>query len=144
MFGESSRVVFGENSLTIHHDVEYTASAFNQFDGVTGLLFDRGRQTGGLGAVVSLTAIGDRNVHRIVSFQIGVFRNSPLCKDGRVLPASQRGNLLHCDAGELPPDSLPPGNGIESAAGRSKWRVRERQLSEVAFPPSHSTNIHNS
>ncbi len=89
MFREATGIVLAEDSATVDNDVKDASATFNQLNSVAGVLFDRGRQTGGLGTVVSLAAVGNRNVHRSGSLQIGVFRNSQFCKDVAVPPASQ-------------------------------------------------------
>ena len=65
---EAVGFVFAEDHLAIDDDVEDTAFAFDQRRIDSGCSFDRFRQTGGLGRVVSLHAIGNRNLHRQSSF----------------------------------------------------------------------------
>ena len=59
MFGESVHVVFAENHLSIDDDVKDAATAFDESGVDTTVILDCGGQTGRLGFVVSLHAVGD-------------------------------------------------------------------------------------
>jgi hypothetical protein len=50
------------NPLPIHDDVEDSAATGNQLRLDAGVPLDRVRQTGGLGEIVSLLAVGDGDV----------------------------------------------------------------------------------
>ena len=63
MLGESTLFVLGENEVAIDGDVKDAAAAFNEFGGDAEFLFDRIRQTGGFGMVVSLHAVLDADGH---------------------------------------------------------------------------------
>lgn len=52
-----------EDEISIHTHLEYAASAFDEPGGDPVLLFYFGRQTGGLGCVVSLHAVFDTDFH---------------------------------------------------------------------------------
>ncbi len=60
---EATRLVLGEYLLVIDDDVEDPIATGGQFGLDASLTLDSGRQTGGLGQVVSLLAVGDRNLH---------------------------------------------------------------------------------
>jgi hypothetical protein len=64
---EPVNFVFAEDRVAIDDDIEDAAFALDQRCIDSGCLFYRFRQTGGLGRVVSLHAIGDRNLHRVFS-----------------------------------------------------------------------------
>ena len=68
MSRESIDFVFAEDHFAVGDDVEDAAFALDQRRIDPGFLFNRFRQTGGLGCVVSLHTIGDRNLHRQSSF----------------------------------------------------------------------------
>lgn len=55
--------------LAVDMDIENSARAFDQLGIDAELFLDRSRQTGGLGKIISLRAILDRNGHSCRSFQ---------------------------------------------------------------------------
>jgi hypothetical protein len=61
--GETARLALAEDLLSIHHDVEDAAGAFDELGLGPGLLLNDFRQTGGLGVVVSLSAVRDGDLH---------------------------------------------------------------------------------
>jgi len=63
MFRESAGFLLAVDQLTVDFDVEDAPAAFDEFGSDAELRLDRVRQTGGLGRVVSLYAILNRNVH---------------------------------------------------------------------------------
>jgi hypothetical protein len=63
VLGEAVDVVLAEDHLAVDHDVENPASTLDQRRLDTAVVLDRGGQTGRLGLVVSLHAVGDRNLH---------------------------------------------------------------------------------
>ncbi len=63
MFRESAGFLLAVDQLTVDFDVEDSPAAFDEFGLNAELRLDRVRQTGGLGRVVSLYAILNRNVH---------------------------------------------------------------------------------
>ena len=63
VLGEAVDVVLAEDHLAVAHDVENPASTLDQRRLDTAVVLDRGGQTGRLGLVVSLHAVGDRNLH---------------------------------------------------------------------------------
>ena len=63
MFREAVDVVFAEDHLAVGHDVKDPSSTLDQRRLDTAVVLDRGGQTGRLGFVVSLHAVGDRNLH---------------------------------------------------------------------------------
>ena len=63
VFGKSSRFMFGIDEVTVSHHVKYSLLAHDQLGGDRQFFGQCGCQTGSLGLVVSLTAIGDRNTH---------------------------------------------------------------------------------
>ena len=54
------------HDLAVNGDRKDTALAFFEVRGDPELLLDRGLQTGGLGEVVSLPAVGDQDVHPVL------------------------------------------------------------------------------
>jgi hypothetical protein len=64
VFGEPIDVVFAEDHLAVDDDIEDSSGAFDQSGVDLAVILDRGGQTGRLGFVVSLHAVGDRNLHR--------------------------------------------------------------------------------
>jgi hypothetical protein len=67
-FGKAAAVVLAPDLLAIGHDVEDAAGPFLESGGNPDLLLDRIRQTGGIGVIVSLPAVGDGDVHAVRSF----------------------------------------------------------------------------
>ncbi len=63
VFGESAGVVLAPDARAVHLHVEDPAPSLDQFRLDAELVLDRFRQTGGLGVVVSLHAIGDADLH---------------------------------------------------------------------------------
>lgn len=63
---EPARLVLGIDQLPIHGDIEDAAAALDQLRLDSRSLLDRVRQTGGVGEVVSLHAVCDRDVHRVL------------------------------------------------------------------------------
>ena len=63
MFGEAVDFLFAEDAVPIDDHVEDTSFAFNQFRLGSGFFFDRVRQTDGCRFVVSLSAVGNRDLH---------------------------------------------------------------------------------
>ena len=57
MFGKTVFFLFGENQFPVGNHFEHPASGFNQFHFYAGFLFNRFRQTGGIGIVVSFHTI---------------------------------------------------------------------------------------
>jgi hypothetical protein len=55
--------VLGEQQPAVGHDIEDPAVAFYQLRLRAGRRLDFGRQTGGLGAVVSDAAVGNGDIH---------------------------------------------------------------------------------
>ena len=67
MFRKLSGILLGINLPAVDFDVEDPAMTFNQF-GIDAVgVPNRIRQTGGFGQVVSLTAVGNPNLHRFDS-----------------------------------------------------------------------------
>ena len=64
VLGKAPRLVFAVDQVSVGFDVENTALALDELGLDSEFVLDRFRQTGGLGQVVSLHAIGDRHVHR--------------------------------------------------------------------------------
>jgi hypothetical protein len=62
-FGEASDAVFAPDLTAVHVYVEHAAAAGNELGLDTKLVFERRRQTGGLGVVASLRAILDADLH---------------------------------------------------------------------------------
>jgi hypothetical protein len=65
VFGEAADLVFGEDQVAVHFDVEDAAAAFNQFAVDVDGFFDRVRQTGGFGLVISHPAVLDADMHGV-------------------------------------------------------------------------------
>lgn len=63
MFGESVLLVFTEDVFAIDDNVKNASLTFDQFRFGSGFFFNRVRQTGGCGQVVSLGAVGNRDLH---------------------------------------------------------------------------------
>jgi hypothetical protein len=63
IIGKSSGLVLREQAGAIDIDVEDSAASADEFRPNAGLRFDRGRQTGGPGKVVSARAVRDPNFH---------------------------------------------------------------------------------
>jgi hypothetical protein len=63
VLGETVDVVLAEDHLAVDHDVKDASSTLDQSRLDTAVVLDRGGQTGRLGFVVSLHAVGDRNLH---------------------------------------------------------------------------------
>ena len=61
---KTAGLLLAVDAAAIDHDVEDAASASDQRRVDAELLFDRGRQTGGLWFVVSLHAVGDADLHK--------------------------------------------------------------------------------
>ena len=55
--------MLGEDPLAVDHDVKNAATARNEFRLDAELFLDFRRQTGSAGVIVSLGAVGDRNLH---------------------------------------------------------------------------------
>ena len=64
--GESVRHLVGVDGLLVDEDLEDPAGAFLKLRGESVLGLDGGLQTGGLGEVVSLPAVQDRDVHAVL------------------------------------------------------------------------------
>ena len=64
VLGEAVDVVLAEDHLAVDDDIEDSSGAFDQSGVDLAVILDRGGQTGRLGFVVSLHAVGDRNLHR--------------------------------------------------------------------------------
>jgi len=64
VFGKPIDVVFAEDHLPVDDDIEYSTGALDQSGLDLAVILDCGGQTGRLGFVVSLHAVGDRNLHR--------------------------------------------------------------------------------
>jgi phosphoenolpyruvate synthase/pyruvate phosphate dikinase len=64
VFGEPIDVVFAEDHLAVDDDIEDASCAFDQSGVDLAVILDCGGQTGRLGFVVSLHAVGDRDFHR--------------------------------------------------------------------------------
>jgi hypothetical protein len=58
-------IVLREDLPAVDDDVEDAAAPLDELGRDARLLLDRGRQTGGLRLVVSLHAVGDRDLHRL-------------------------------------------------------------------------------
>ncbi len=65
MFRKSAGLVLAEDSSAVNHHVKNAPGPLDELRLDSNLLGDRLRQTGGLGVVVSLTAVCDGDVHRI-------------------------------------------------------------------------------
>jgi len=63
VLGEAADLVLAEDEPPIRLDVEDPARTLDELGLDPELLLDRGRQTGGLGQIVSLHAIGDADLH---------------------------------------------------------------------------------
>ena len=61
--GKTAGIVLGEHFFTVDSDIENTTRSRYQLHVCMKSLFQLGRQTGGAGFVVSLSAVGNRNVH---------------------------------------------------------------------------------
>lgn len=59
LFGKSPFLKFGKNQPAINFDFKNAAATLNQFGVDTGLFLDPGRQTGGLGQIISFSAVGN-------------------------------------------------------------------------------------
>lgn len=70
MLRESIFLVFAEDQLTIDDDVKDPAGAFDELGFDAKLVFDCLRQTGGLGQVISHTAVFDADLHAVDSGRI--------------------------------------------------------------------------
>ena len=64
--GESIRRLVGVDHVVVDRHFEDPAEAFLQNGGDAVLVLDGGLQTGGLGEIVSLSAISDLDVHRLL------------------------------------------------------------------------------
>ena len=64
VFGEPIDVVLTEDHLAVDDDIENSSGSFDKSGVDLAVIMDRGGQTGRLGFVVSLHAVGDRNLHR--------------------------------------------------------------------------------
>ena len=64
MLGEAAGLVLAEDQVAVEADIEDPAGALDQFGFYPVFALDCLRQTGGLGQVVSLLTVLDRNVHR--------------------------------------------------------------------------------
>ena len=64
--GEAVRDLVVVDELAVDGDGEDAAMALFEVGGDAELFLDGGLQTGGLGEVVSLSAVGDQNVHPIL------------------------------------------------------------------------------
>ncbi len=67
MLRKPIQLFLAENEVTIDTHFEYTAPALDEPGGDSVLLFYFGRQTGGLGSVVSLHAVFDADFHDLMS-----------------------------------------------------------------------------
>jgi hypothetical protein len=63
MFRKAAGFMLRVDLPTVENHVKNATPTFNEFDLATCLCFDRFRQTGGFGLIVSLYAIGDGNRH---------------------------------------------------------------------------------
>ena len=61
--GEAADVVLVPDLFAVHVNVKHAAHAFDQLGIHAELLLDRGRQTGGLGKIISLRAVLDGDDH---------------------------------------------------------------------------------
>jgi len=61
--GESPGLVLRENEILVHHHIKDPVFSPYELCLYPTLLFDCGRQTGGPGQIVSLDAVGNRNLH---------------------------------------------------------------------------------
>lgn len=68
--GKPTGLVLAEDRFAVDDDVEHTATALDQLGLDADFLLDRSRQTGGIGVVVSFTAVGDRDGHALNSSRI--------------------------------------------------------------------------
>ncbi len=68
MLWESTQLFFAEDQLAVDHHLKNTATTFDQADFYTILFIQIGRQTGGLWGVVSLYAILNADIHRLIPF----------------------------------------------------------------------------
>ena len=64
LFRKSHRLLLGEERFPVGRHLENAVAPRDQFDGALELLLDRRRQPGGLGEVVSDSAICNRDLHR--------------------------------------------------------------------------------
>jgi len=63
LFGKTARGAFGEEELSLHGHLENTAVATHQLGASPETVRQLGRQPGGPGAVVSLAAVEDLDLH---------------------------------------------------------------------------------
>ena len=63
MLRKPIQLFLAEDEISIHTHLEYAASALDEPGGDPVLLFYFGRQTGGLGCVVSLQTVFDTDLH---------------------------------------------------------------------------------
>ena len=73
VFGEASCLGLGEDQFLVRYDVKDSTAAAYEFTLDAGLVADRGRQTGGLGEIISLSAVGDADLHELL---LGVWRDN--------------------------------------------------------------------
>jgi hypothetical protein len=65
---EATGIMLAPDFLAVYHDVEDATGPFDEFGAHPDLLLDCIRQTGGIGVVVSLAAIGDSDGHVVDPF----------------------------------------------------------------------------
>jgi hypothetical protein len=65
VFGEAADFVLRPDQVPVHFHVEDAAAAFDQFAVEIQLLFNRIRQTGGFGAIVSHSTVFDADRHGV-------------------------------------------------------------------------------
>lgn len=68
MLRKAGQFFFAEDQVAIDHDLEDSAATFNQANFHFIFIIQIGRQTGGLGSVVSLYAVLDADIHRAIPF----------------------------------------------------------------------------
>ena len=71
---EAAHVVLTPNLFAVDVNVEHAACAFDQLGIHAELLFDRCRQTGGLGEVISLCAVFDGDHHCLISVRANLLK----------------------------------------------------------------------
>ncbi|MCG3138363.1 MAG: hypothetical protein HJJLKODD_02226 [Phycisphaerae bacterium] len=70
MFRESANLMLAEDQLTINLHIKYPAGTLDHFRFYAELFTNGVRQTGGFGSVVSLHAVGNRNLHILNLFLV--------------------------------------------------------------------------
>lgn len=72
ILGKTPRGLFREDQLAVDLDIEYATGALNQFGVDSELVLQSGRQTGGLGEIVSFPTVFDRHLFRHVRLPLVV------------------------------------------------------------------------